>query len=78
MSTTNHSEAVNKLIALAFVPIADVVQRILLFLVDQEADELLDYFEKYWVGDIMTPLQVSDFRHSANGACLSYRYVECL
>lgn len=48
--------AVNKLIALAFVPVADVVQAYssLLCDFDQEADSLLDYFEKSWVGEKKT------------------------
>lgn len=43
---------VNKLLALAFVPVDDVSRAYSSMIVefDQDADELLEYFEKTWVG----------------------------
>ena len=48
--------SVNKLIALAFVPVSDVAHAYLSLLddFDQEADALLDCFEKFWVGEKRT------------------------
>jgi len=47
---------VNKLIALAFVPVDDVTRAYSLITIDfdQDADELLEYFEKTWVGQKKT------------------------
>jgi hypothetical protein len=43
---------VNKLVALAFVPIDDVAKAYSSIVIDfdQESDGLLEYFEKTWVG----------------------------
>jgi len=47
---------VNKLIALAFVPVDDVSEIYSSMIIDfnQDADELLEYFEKTWVGEKKT------------------------
>ena len=47
---------VNKLIALAFVPVDDVNRAYSSMIVDfdQDADDLLEYFEKTWVGQKKT------------------------
>lgn len=44
---------VKKLIALAFVPVGDVIKAfdIVAELFDDDADDLLNYFEKTWVGE---------------------------
>ncbi|CAF2044232.1 unnamed protein product [Rotaria magnacalcarata] len=44
---------VKKLIALAFVPVGDVIKAfdIVAELFDDDADDLLDYFEKTWIGE---------------------------
>ena len=43
---------VNKLLALAFVPVDDVSRAYSSMIIefDQDGDELLEYFEKTWVG----------------------------
>jgi hypothetical protein len=43
---------VNKLIALAFVPVDDVSKAYSSMIIefDQDSDELLEYFEKTWIG----------------------------
>ena len=43
---------VNKLIALAFVPVDDVskVYSSIIIQFDQDTDELLEYFERTWIG----------------------------
>jgi hypothetical protein len=47
---------VNKLIALAFVPVDDVSKAYSSMIIDfhHDADELLQYFEKTWVGQKKT------------------------
>ena len=47
--------SVKKLIALAFVPVVDVIKAYELIVDtlsdDDDADALLDYFEKTWIGE---------------------------
>lgn len=44
---------IKKLVALAFVPVADIIQGFELVAADleDEADDFLDYFERTWVGE---------------------------
>lgn len=42
-----------KLIALAFVPLGDIITgyELIVEQFDDDADDLLDYFEKTWIGE---------------------------
>ena len=44
---------VKKLIALAFVPLGDIIigYELIVEQFDDDADDLLDYFEKTWIGE---------------------------
>jgi len=44
---------VKKLIALAFVPLGDIITgyELIVEQFDDDADDLLDYFEKTWIGE---------------------------
>jgi hypothetical protein len=82
--------SVNKLIGLAFVPVEDVgkAYSVMITGFDQDADGLLEYFERTWVGCKRTRgkyrvcvfsydlKMIIYFRQSSNKTSICYRNVE--